>query len=656
MFRRTLSSFIMIAVVSQFGCVLMMGDRNEAVSFTSDPRGARVFVDDELIGKTPAMKKLTHDDYVVRITKDDCVDYHASLNSSVTGFSFAQFLGGILLWGPLEVFSLFSPASWQEFDTTYIDADFECETQHIVEIPPNHVVKQRSGRMGQMVAVPAGEFVSGCNHQADLDCYIDEQPGRMRRLESFQIDTTEVTLAAFRECVQAGYCEAPEIGGSCNEGRTDRNAHPVNCVDWGQAKTYCEWRGKRLPTEWEWEKAARGTNGQTYPWGDAPLDCQLAVTERGYESNCKQPESTSSVGSKPAGVSPYGATDMAGNVWEWTSSEYPGDSLRVVRGGSWFDVARHARTSMRGRHIANSRLSNVGFRCAQGQPVWQADDSSLGFDPIARRQQPMDAPERDKETAHGANELISVPHGTGATSILNRASFGRYYALVIGNNVYQDMTELRTAVGDARAVSAVLHDRYGFTVELIEDATRAEILEKLSTYRATLEVKDNLVIYYAGHGLWDHEEDHGYWLPVDATRNDPTNWIANAAITRMIKAMKAKHVLVIADSCYSGTLTRGLRVPDRRPGYITALVNRRARAAMTSGGLEPVSDGGAGNHSVFASALLSSLSMNEEVLEAHQLFAAIRRRVALGGGQVPQYAPIVRANHEDGEFIFVPSH
>ncbi|MBI3245402.1 MAG: SUMF1/EgtB/PvdO family nonheme iron enzyme [Deltaproteobacteria bacterium] len=180
----------------------------------------------------------------------------------------------------------------------------------------------------------------GCNAQVDTGCSNDERPGRMVFLDAFAIDIYEVTVAAYRQCVEAGKCTAPNTGGSCNWNTSDRAQHPINCVDWSQANAYCRWAGKRLPTEAEWEKAARGTDRRVYPWGNAWDATKANVSTNG----------TVAVGSYPAGKSPYGALDMSGNVWEWTADWYAdayyhngpvknpkgpeSGQVRSVRGGS----------------------------------------------------------------------------------------------------------------------------------------------------------------------------------------------------------------------------------------------------------------------------------------------------------------------------------
>ncbi len=281
---------------------------------------------------------------------------------------------------------------------------------------------------------------------------------------------------------------------------------------------------------------------------------------------------------------------------------------------------------------------------ASQAPVLVSVSPVAAVRPVSSRPPPRVAAPGDM---HGA----PVP----AAPSVDALSLGRYHALVIGNDAYSGLPRLETARADARAIAEVLAHRYGFEVELLLDATRSGVLRSIADLRKRLGPNDNLLIYYAGHGIRDEGEDHGYWLPVDAERDDPTQWIANAHITRQLKAMSAKHVIVIADSCYAGSLTRGIAVPDRAPGYLLRLAQRRSRTAMTSGGIEPVADGGVGGNSVFAAALLDALRENDGVIEAGQLFARLRRRVAMNSDQTPQYAPIPKAGHDDGEFLFATS-
>jgi formylglycine-generating enzyme required for sulfatase activity len=217
-------------------------------------------------------------------------------------------------------------------------------------------------------------------------------------VKGFRLDRTEVTVQAYAECVRARACTEPDAysdkGGSyrifCNwKHPHNRSLHPINCVDFQQATTFCAWAGKRLPSEEEWEYAARaGSDDRTYPWGaDKPDQTRLnacgsecpanLVAKRFprwapmYEADDGWPE-TAPVGSFPAGASKHGVLDLLGNVWEWTASEYAAydgsssEKKRVLRGGSWGGGdPRTERTTNRFRLVPVSRAQFLGFRCAQ---------------------------------------------------------------------------------------------------------------------------------------------------------------------------------------------------------------------------------------------------------------------------------------------------
>jgi iron(II)-dependent oxidoreductase len=179
---------------------------------------------------------------------------------------------------------------------------------------------------------------------------------------------SEVTVAQYRACVQAGKCSAPKTKSEeqyCNWGYPDRDAHPVNCVDWNQATAFCEWAGGRLPTEQEWEAEASADGRRQYPWGDQAPSCDRAVWSEGGRGCGK--DSTWPVCSKRAGDSVSGLCDLAGNVWEWTSSLYKNTGTdRVVRGGSWDNVYPGLlRASFRYWNHPTGRLFNFGLRCGR---------------------------------------------------------------------------------------------------------------------------------------------------------------------------------------------------------------------------------------------------------------------------------------------------
>jgi len=237
--------------------------------------------------------------------------------------------------------------------------------------------------------------------------------------------------------------------------------------------------------------------------------------------------------------------------------------------------------------------------------------------------------------------------------------FGRYHALVIGNNDYEHLPRLKSAVVDAVAVAEMLRLRYGFQAKLLLNATRLQILEAMNAYRRDLTERDNLLIYYAGHGVLDRETDTGFWLPVDAKPDSDSFWIPNTDLSRRLRAITARHVMVVADSCYSGTLVReasaALPTGLERSAWLERMNRLVSRTALVSGGLEPVTDGGGGNHSVFAKAFLNALRGNSEVIDGQALFRSVSRPVVLNApDQTPRYSDIRAAGHEGGEFLFVP--
>lgn len=209
-----------------------------------------------------------------------------------------------------------------------------------------------------LVYVPAGEFIMGSD-----DGDFSEKPERTIYLDAFWIDMTEVTQGMYAKCTADG-CTKP----TCANG--DDN-YPVVCVDWDSAKAYCEWAGRHLPTEAEWEKAARGTDGRQYPWGNEPATCEYAVMDDLTSGNsCGKGNSAWEVGSKPKGISPYGALDMAGNVSEWTEgwnqeATATSGSGRVLRGGCYLSIPSTVRATKREvLHWPVDKYSGLGFRCS----------------------------------------------------------------------------------------------------------------------------------------------------------------------------------------------------------------------------------------------------------------------------------------------------
>lgn len=227
-----------------------------------------------------------------------------------------------------------------------------------------------------LVCVPAGKFNMGSDAYSD-----DESPAHKVYLDAYWMDRTEVTNAQYKQCVADGDCSIPP---SSDYNNPDYASHPVVYVDWYDAEKYCTWAGRSLPSEAQWEKAARGTDERIYPWGDE-FDCKM-VNRDGI--SCDGYSQTAPAGSFPGGASPYGGLDMAGNVWEWVKdwydsnyyNTYPKDgwpdnpvgpttgTYRILRGGSWYNIDNFLRSSHRSRLYPVLRDNGLGFRCSRSQP------------------------------------------------------------------------------------------------------------------------------------------------------------------------------------------------------------------------------------------------------------------------------------------------
>jgi formylglycine-generating enzyme required for sulfatase activity len=309
-------------------------------------------------------------------------------------------LVGVLCFCILLVTGVFMLAQGFNLNSVLVSAE--------PQIPSNAPDEITDEKSVVMRLVPAGPFTMGgsaavayaeCQkfylETGDTFCqkndFTDEEPVHTVNLESFYMDKYEVSNAAYLVCVNSGACQPPDYTNSNTRssyyGDSQYDNYPVINVDWNQAVTYCEWRGARLPTEAEWEKAARGTDGRTYPWGEG-IDCNRANYwgETWEDNGCV--EDTTAVGSYASGASPYGLFDMAGNVAEWVSdwygntfyqsspssnpmgpdsSQYSGNGQyrRVLRGGSWLYGGYDLRTSWRASGILPLTRFDLGFRCSR---------------------------------------------------------------------------------------------------------------------------------------------------------------------------------------------------------------------------------------------------------------------------------------------------
>jgi formylglycine-generating enzyme required for sulfatase activity len=242
-----------------------------------------------------------------------------------------------------------------------------CDRLASLNLPPRSLAPSSA-----WIPIPGGQLQMG-----SATGRYDERPVHRVTVAGFRMSRTEVTVAQYRQCVIARACAPANTGDKCNWGLPDREDHPVNCVDWSQAQVYARWVGARLPTEAEWEHAARGGDSQrAYPWGNEAPTCARAVMKDG-RTGCGSGR-TWPVCSKPAGSSLHGLCDMAGNVWEWVQDTYhtsyagaPTDgrawedsagTLRVYRGGCWGHEATLQRSACRVGQPPTSRTDGLGFR------------------------------------------------------------------------------------------------------------------------------------------------------------------------------------------------------------------------------------------------------------------------------------------------------
>jgi formylglycine-generating enzyme required for sulfatase activity len=372
--------------------------------------------------------------------------------------------------------------------STELSAENPAEADVVEEEQQGNLISDVDGM--ELIYVPAGEFTMGTS-EAELerllaensdwkrDWFMNELPQHTVYLDAYYIDKMEVSQAQYVRCVADGACQPvnweecwhPE-GYDLQPDKFNADDQPVVCVDWNQAQAYCEWAGRRLPSEAEWENAARGTDGRAYPWGDE-FDCRKGNFDDGTETNeymipggagCDGYDRTAPVGSFEAGASPYGALDMAGNVLEWTTdyieTEYYAKSplsnpqgpssgeLRVIRGGSWDNSSiNRFRTADRGASSPSDTIVSLGFRCAASGTEKPNEITSEPV--VTATEEPFATPAENQLTKDVSDidgmELIYIPAG----EFLMGTTKAEYDLLKTAEEYFEDELPQHTVYLDA---------------------------------------------------------------------------------------------------------------------------------------------------------------------------------------------------------------
>ena len=354
--------------------------------------------------------------------------------------------------------------------------------------------------------------------------------------------------------------------------------------------------------------------------------------------------------------------DEDGQMWVGTLN-----GLAHYKNGSW-TVYNSENSDLSDNEITNLVIDIKGNKWIgtdNGLSVFQ--DGGLAFSTYTAKYlfKNEDMGKRLNEPSEGSGTLFRGSgdplKGLNVTKAIKEMEIGKYYALIIGIDEYSgSWSPLRNAVNDSKAVEKLLRSKYKFDVfkTLINgEATRGAIIRELEWLVDNVKEKDNVFVYYSGHGEFKQNLNKGYWVPVDATTASTSQYVSNSDLKTFLGGIKSKHTLLISDACFSGDIFRGntISVPfeDSEKYYKRnhALVSRQA---LTSGGVEPVMDGGKDGHSVFAYYFLKALSNNNsQFYDASELYNSIRIPVINNSVQSPNFKPIHDTGDEGGQFIFI---
>lgn len=270
------------------------------------------------------------------------------------------------------------------------------------------------------------------------------------------------------------------------------------------------------------------------------------------------------------------------------------------------------------------------------------------------RRNPQVVDVRECAEAEG-DESLCLPKAsaTGVPAAVAAQPTARRIALLIGNNRYAaPIPSLETPVHDVDRIAASLKQRLGFEIHVLKNATKADIIRAVATLSRAVSAADSVFVYYAGHGYLMDETDMGYWIPVDGSVKTAAQWISNTDISKLLRAIPARQVMLVSDSCFSGTLARqrALTAGAAPPGD---LLRKRSVVVLSSGGEEPVSDEGKEGLSIFAWHFLRSIERLGATTVGFDVYTVVKHGVSEDYPQTPQYGAVASAGHETGgEYLF----
>lgn len=330
-------------------------------------------------------------------------------------------------------------------------------------------------------------------------------------------------------------------------------------------------------------------------------------------------------------------------------------------------IVRENTITVRGKAVDESGIYEV---IVNGSEAQLSSDGSFWADVSLLNGENIVMIKASDKYGNKAEKQFTVIYAPIYTRIISDATIdfelttGKYYAMIIGINNYSgEWIPLQNAVHDAKGVAEELTTNYHFDqiIELYdEDATRANIIKKLEWMADNLNEEDNLLIYYSGHGEFKDNLNKGYWVPVDSRRKSTVNYISNSTLQTFLNGIPTQHTLLVSDACFSGDIFRSrteslaIRDFDNLSRYYREVNKRISRQALTSGGVEPVMDGGRDGHSVFTYYFLKALKQNEKkYFDAAQVFEQLKIPVANNSEQTPILQAVKNTGDEGGQFIFI---